>query len=502
MNRFLTLLLLVAVSAVCQVSVAQSRGAEYKKQAQNFLNNKEYVKARYYFLQAYNSFARDKDVPNAVECGAKVSSLYHRENYYKEAFDALRGAEALLTAAESETGTPQPGMHYTIGRERLQMYMKLKNAPKAKEQLSRLEQLAKSIGSDSIANDALYAQANYYYTFGIPQQGDSALDKLIGKYKAVKDYGKVSDCYKTLIDIAIKGNNAKLTSRTYGKLMAWNDSVRALTAADELAALQTKYDESLATIEAKDSTISGKQYIIVALCVLAAILAAALVLGAIVLMRYIVMNRRQKHTIEVANEHNRLKNKFIKNISAQLRPTVNTLDPSLPAVKALNRFLDNVQELSELESTLGEGYDTEECNAQTFCQEVMERIEGHTRPDVSLAVDAAKVNVKLSREPLEQVLLHLLSNAAIHTPEGGRILLEFKKRGAKVHQFIVTDNGPGVPEEISESLFRPFAEIRDLTQGDSLGLPICSLKVTKMHGTITLDPDYKRGARFIIEIRS
>ena len=132
----------------------------------------------------------------------------------------------------------------------------------------------------------------------------------------------------------------------------------------------------------------------------------------------------------------------------------------------------------------------------------MERIEGHTRPDVSLAVDAAKVNVKLSREPLEQVLLHLLSNAAIHTPEGGRILLEFKKRGAKVHQFIVTDNGPGVPEEISENLFRPFAEIRDLTQGDGLGLPICSLKVTKMHGTITLDPDYKRGARFIIEIRS
>ena len=71
-----------------------------------------------------------------------------------------------------------------------------------------------------------------------------------------------------------------------------------------------------------------------------------------------------------------------------------------------------------------------------------------------------------------------------------------------MHQFIVTDNGPGVPEEISENLFRPFAEIRDLTQGDGLGLPIFSLKVTKMQGTITLDPDYKRGARFIIEIRS
>ena len=106
-------------------------------------------------------------------------------------------------------------------------------------------------------------------------------------------------------------------------------------------------------------------------------------------------------------------------------------------------------------------------------------------------VDAAKVHAKLCREPLEQVLTHLLINAAINTPENGRITLEFKKRGAKVFQFIVAD-----------SLFRPFTEIHDLTDGDGLGLPICALKLAKMHGTINLDTDYKRGARFIIELRS
>lgn len=84
---------------------------------------------------------------------------------------------------------------------------------------------------------------------------------------------------------------------------------------------------------------------------LAAILAGVLVLGGIVLMRYIMLTRRQKHTIEIANEHNRLKNEFIANISAQLRPTIGLLDQSQKPVVAINAFLDDISELSELENT-------------------------------------------------------------------------------------------------------------------------------------------------------
>ena len=200
--------------------------------------------------------------------------------------------------------------------------MKLKNAAKSKEVLSRLSQLSQKSGNDSIRNDALYSQANYYYAFGMPAQGDAAVEKLIGKYRASGQYDKVGECYRTLVDMAVKSNNARLTSRAYDKLIAWNDSAKILNAEKELDALKVKYDESLQTIEDKDGTISAKQYIIVGLCILAAILAGVLVLGAIVLMRYIMITRRQKHTIEIANEHNRLKNEFIGNISAQLRPTI------------------------------------------------------------------------------------------------------------------------------------------------------------------------------------
>ena len=151
-------------------------------------------------------------------------------------------------------------------------------------------------------------------------QGDAAFKKLIEQYKRQKNYAKVDECYKTLISIARKANNAGLVARTYDKYIVWTDSVKALTAQDELNILKKKYDESLTTIQEKDDSLSAKQYIIIGLCVLAAILAAALVIGAIVLLRFIMLTRKQKKAIAIANEHNELKTKFIQNISAQMEP--------------------------------------------------------------------------------------------------------------------------------------------------------------------------------------
>lgn len=239
-------------------------------------------------------------------------------------------------------------------------------------------------------------------------QGDAATNRLIGQYKEQKNYAKVDECYKTLISIARKANNAGLVARTYDKYILWTDSVKALTAQEELNALKKKYDESLATIQEKDDSLSAKQYIIIGLCILAAILAAALVFGAIVLLRFIILTRKQKKAISIANEHNELKTKFIQNISAQMEPTLDTLDASLPGVKALHAFSNHIQELSELETTLSEPYEVQEKNISTFCEGIMDKIKGMTQEDVTLTVNAPKLNVKINPEQLERVLLHLL----------------------------------------------------------------------------------------------
>ncbi len=459
MKKIISILLLATFCIFTQLH-AQNRADELMKQAQENLTKKEYIKARYLFLQAYNAFATQDKYAQAVECGVNASALYHRENYYKEAFELLRG------------------------------------------QLTKLEETAKASHNDSLSNDLLYTQANYYYTFGMNAQGDAATNRLIGQYKEQKNYAKVDECYKTLISIARKANNAGLVARTYDKYILWTDSVKALTAQDELNVLKKKYDESLATIQEKDDSLSAKQYIIIGLCVLAAILAAVLIFGAIVLLRFIVLTRKQKKAIGIANEHNELKTKFIQNISAQMEPTLDTLDASLPGVKALHTFSNHIQELSELENTLSEPYEMQEKNISAFCEAIMDKIKGKTREDVSLAVNAPKLNVKINPEQLERILLHLLENAAEYTPAGGKIWLDFKKRGAHTHQFIVSDTGCGVPEEQRENIFKPFTEVKDLTLGDGLGLPICSLIATKMNGSLTLDTGYSKGARFVLELHA
>ena len=501
MKRIITILL-AAFFCLCTQTYAQSRADELMKQAQESLAKKEYIKARYLFLQAYNSFASQEEYTQAVECGVNASALYHRENYYKEALELLRGAEQLVGTGEQKLKKKLPDLRFRINKERLQMYINTKNPARAKEQLNKLEETAKAAGNDSLSNDFLYTQADYYYTFGMNSQGDAAFKKLIEQYKQQKNYAKVDECYKTLISIAHKANNAGLVARTYDKYIIWTDSVKALTAQDELNIVKKKYDESLATIQEKDDSLSAKQYIIIGLCILAAVLAAALAIGAVILLRFIMLTRKQKKAISIANEHNELKTEFIQNISSQMEPTLDTLDPKLPGVQAVRAFSGHIQELSELENSLSEPYEVQEKNISTFCESVMDKVRGKVQEDVTLTVNAPKLNVKINPEHLERILLHLLENAAEYTPAGGKIWLDFKKRGAHTHQFIISDTGCGIPEEQREDIFKPFTEVKDLTKGDGLGLPICSLIAAKMNGSLTLDGSYTKGARFVLELHA
>ena len=488
MKRIITILL-AAFFCLCTQTYAQSRADELMKQAQES-------------LQAYNSFASQEEYTQAVECGVNASALYHRENYYKEALELLRGAEQLVGTGEQKLKKKLPDLRFRINKERLQMYINTKNPARAKEQLNKLEETAKAAGNDSLSNDFLYTQADYYYTFGMNSQGDAAFKKLIEQYKQQKNYAKVDECYKTLISIAHKANNAGLVARTYDKYIIWTDSVKALTAQDELNIVKKKYDESLATIQEKDDSLSAKQYIIIGLCILAAVLAAALAIGAVILLRFIMLTRKQKKAISIANEHNELKTEFIQNISSQMEPTLDTLDPKLPGVQALRAFSGHIQELSELENSLSEPYEVQEKNISTFCESVMDKVRGKVQEDVTLTVNAPKLNVKINPEHLERILLHLLENAAEYTPAGGKIWLDFKKRGAHTHQFIISDTGCGIPEEQREDIFKPFTEVKDLTKGDGLGLPICSLIAAKMNGSLTLDGSYTKGARFVLELHA
>ena len=456
--------------------------------------------ARSLYIHAFNDYYNRGQMRLGVECATKAASLYYsRENYYKEAFDLLRRADDAINASDKDSQADKAAMHYLCTKERLQMYIKLRKSESAKDQLNILESLANQAGNDDVKNDLLYTKAIYYYTFGMNAQGNAVFKEMADKLTASKEYDKVDEVYQTLIANGRKSNNANMVAQSYSNYLAWKDSTNALKHADEIGALKKQIADNEATIADKDSSLTTRWVFIIGLCILAAALAAALVVGAIVLMRYILLDRKQKKTIRLANESNALKAKFISNISAQLEPTFKKLDSRQPEVKALLEFSNHIQTLSELENNDAE-IELEDTSIPQYCQSLIDQIRDKVKSDVNLTVNASNMSAKINKEYVTHILLHLLSNAAIYTPAGGSISLDFKKRGPHAYQFLVSDTGCGIPEEKREDIFKPFREIRDLTTGDGLGLPICKQMALKMKGDLTVDPEYSKGTRFILEL--
>lgn len=508
--------LVVAISlCFCLVTNAQetTESAEnLVKMAQSNYNQKDFTQARYLFKQAYGAYAAKDDYKKAVACGLQVSALYHRELYYKEAFEMCRVMDQLVSAGEAKQQKRYVGLHFAITKERFNMYLKLRNAVQANTQLGYLEQIANQAGGESLNEDLLYSKAFYYYAFGHQTDGDASFDQLIAQYKKKKEFAKVSECYKKLISIAQTANNAALMGRTYEELIKWNEKAKSLTAQDELSVLKRKYNESQENLQARESSLSAKQYIIVGLTIVVIILGVALVLLGLLLARLMATSAKQKKSIQIANEHNALKSQFICNISAQLDPTLDRLTDSalqLPSAKAmleqidaLRSFSNHIQELSTLENSLTEPFEmTNVNNIGRFCEGLMDELKLKVKPNVAVVANVPNIPLKTNTEQLGKLLQHLLNNASLYTFEG-KITLEFMKRGARTFQFVITDTGVGIPVEMRENLFKPFTQIGDLTKGDRLGLPICELIAIKLNGNLSLDTTYTKGTRFILKLNA
>lgn len=498
-TKFFSLLLsLLFCCAVAHAQEAQKSALQQRAEADN--EKGDIASARFHFIRAFEDYAGKGQIRQGVECGTKATALYYKENYYKEAFDLLQRIEQAIQSKEQD-GSKKAALKYLTVKERLEMYIRMRRSASALDQINAMEVLANAAGDESVKNDLLYNKAIYYYTFGQNAQGNAVFKEMADKLTASKEYDKVDQVYQTLIANGRKAGNANLVAQSYSSYLAWKDSANALKHADEIGALKKQIADNEAAISEKDSSLTSRQLIIIGLCILAAALAAALAIGAVVLLRFIALTRKQKKTIRQANENNALKAKFISNISAQLDPTLQKLDSRAPEVKALMDFSKHIQTLSELENTAGE-VELEETQVQQFCESLADKVRDKVKSGVTLTVNAPSMSAMINQDYVSHILLHLLNNAAEYTPEGGKIWLDYKKRGAHVHQFLVSDTGQGIPEEKREEIFKPFREIRDLTTGDGLGLPICKQMAINMNGDLDIDSEFTKGTRFVLNLHT
>jgi two-component system OmpR family sensor kinase len=92
---------------------------------------------------------------------------------------------------------------------------------------------------------------------------------------------------------------------------------------------------------------------------------------------------------------------------------------------------------------------------------------------------------------LHQVFANLLANARVHTDPGTRVEVALATEGDRA-VVTVTDDGPGIPENLRGTLFERFARgdssrFRGTGGSTGLGLAIVQAVVTAHHGEVTVD---------------
>ena len=96
------------------------------------------------------------------------------------------------------------------------------------------------------------------------------------------------------------------------------------------------------------------------------------------------------------------------------------------------------------------------------------------------------------------MLGNLLENAVKFT-EKGHIRLTLSSDATNCH-FTVEDTGCGISEEDAKHIFERFMKVDEFKEGLGLGLAYCHETTQKLGGTLTLDPDYHQGARFVLTL--
>ncbi|TKD52181.1 sensor histidine kinase [Sphingomonas baiyangensis] len=210
----------------------------------------------------------------------------------------------------------------------------------------------------------------------------------------------------------------------------------------------------------------------------------------------------------------------LKNPLASLRSAVDGLgtvrDPALQAqllaivrddVRRLDRLITDISEASRLDAQLSRAQ-FEPVDLVAMLAALAD--SAARRPDargvrVTLAADSQVAPAFGEGARLERVFANLIDNAHSFSPDNSTIAVSIAQRGAWV-VVRVADQGPGVPEEARDAIFRRFHSLRPegeaFGEHSGLGLAIARTIVEGHGGTIEVESRGagETGACFVVRL--
>ena len=255
---------------------------------------------------------------------------------------------------------------------------------------------------------------------------------------------------------------------------------------------------------------------------LAIMAAVILLLFVYIVVRHRVQARLAK-ALEHAKESDRMKTAFVQHISHEIRTPLNIItgfaqvvsNPDYELSKEdrnrimadishntteITNFVNELLELSESESQSVYQLD-EDVDVAAICQEAIEASETANQGRLVLSVNSELpegYRLKSNAAAIRKILDRLMSNALKFTVNGSvTIRLKSEKGQLKIE---VEDTGKGIPHDQQERVFERFYKIDSFVQGMGLGLTVARRSAQLLGGTLTIDPTYTTGCRFVITL--
>ncbi len=223
-------------------------------------------------------------------------------------------------------------------------------------------------------------------------------------------------------------------------------------------------------------------------------------------------------------EMDQQKKHFVANVSHELRTPISTilgytellLDPAYDGETRviLERIVDGGQNVSELMDSLLEFSRTETGTMSLSLREVSMRELFDTLETMTLRlvkgrpirfrwqIDPAVAAMNTDPKKLQQILMHLLTNAVKFT-EKGEIALEVKPYGASADDIVeiaVSDTGVGINKGDQEIIFDEFRQLDGSSTrqygGTGLGLSLCKKLAQSLGGRIDVQSKLGIGSTF------
>lgn len=162
-------------------------------------------------------------------------------------------------------------------------------------------------------------------------------------------------------------------------------------------------------------------------------------------------------------------------------------------VARLDRLLDDLLQYSRAGQMMG---DLMEINTGPLVNAVVELLT--PPPGFVVSVSPEMPTLLTHKTPLELVFRNLINNAIKHHHRAdGRIEVSAVSRGRFV-EFTVRDDGPGIPAEYHEDIFRMFQTLksRDELEASGIGLAVVKKVVERQGGQVTVESCEGQGSAF------